>query len=145
MKIMTSRNLSAAFVIGITALFGVCALGQQYKVLHHFQPDPSNPNGLIQGSDGNFYGTTGQGGPIGAGTVFKMDASGTVTTLHSFTGSDGVRPLAALVQGSDGNFYGATNFGGASGYGVIFKITPSGAFTLLHSFAGSDGVGPQFG
>src|SRR6185503_11796979 len=104
-----------------------------YQVLHEFHPNPANPSGLIQGSDGNFYGTTGQNGPSGAGTIFKMDASGAITTLHSFSGSDGVRPLAALVQASDGNFYGATNFGGASGRGTVFKMTPSGTFTLLHS------------
>ena len=144
-RIMKSRNLLTAFVIGTTALFGASARGQQYQVLHDFHPNPANPSGLIQGSDGNFYGTTGQNGASGAGTVFKMDASGTVTTLHSFTGPDGVRPLAALVQGSDGNFYGATTFGGASGLGTVFKITPTGTFTSLHSFAGPDGKSPQFG
>jgi uncharacterized repeat protein (TIGR03803 family) len=142
---MKSRNLLTAFILGTTALFGASAQGQQYQLLHQFHPDPANPNGLVQGSDGNFYGTTGQGGPIGAGTVFKMDASGTVTTLHSFTGSDGVRPLAALIQGSNGNFYGATSQGGGSGLGTVFKITPSGILTTLHSFAGSDGASPQFG
>jgi uncharacterized repeat protein (TIGR03803 family) len=114
-------------------------------VLHQFHPDPASPGGLIQGSDGNFYGATASGGAVGAGTVFKMDPSGVVTTLHSFTGSDGVRPLAALIQRSDGNFYGTTTSGGASGYGTVFKITPSGTFTSLHSFAGSDGASPQFG
>jgi uncharacterized repeat protein (TIGR03803 family) len=142
---MKNRNLLTAFVLGATVFFGASARGQQYQVLHQFHPDPANPNGLIQGSDRSFYGTTSQGGPIGAGTVFKMDASGTVTTLHSFTGSDGVRPLAALTQGSDGNFYGATTFGGAHNLGTVFKITPSGALTTLHSFAGSDGVNPEFG
>jgi uncharacterized repeat protein (TIGR03803 family) len=141
---MKSRNLLTAFVLG-TALFGASARGQQYQVLHQFHPDPSNPNGLIQGSDGNLYGTTSQGGPTGVGTVFKMDASGTVTTLYSFTGGDGVRPLAALIQGSDGNFYGATASGGANGLGTVFKITSTGTLTTLHSFAGSDGASPQFG
>jgi uncharacterized repeat protein (TIGR03803 family) len=144
-QIVKSRNFLTVFVIGTTVFFGASARGQQYQVLHQFHPDPSNPNGLIQGSDGNFYGTTSQGGPIGVGTVFKMDAAGAVTTLYSFTGSDGVRPLAALVQGSDGNFYGATASGGANGFGTVFKITSAGALTTLHSFAGSDGASPQFG
>ena len=144
-RIMKSRNLLTAFVLGTTALFGASARGQQYQVLHQFHPNPANPSGLIQGSDGNFYGTTAGGGVIGVGTVFKITPVGAVTTLHSFTGSDGVRPLAALVQGSDGNFYGATASGGASGLGTVFKITPSGTFTSLHSFAGSDGASPQFG
>jgi len=142
---MKSRNLLAAFILGTTALFGASARGQQYQVLHQFHPDAASPNGLIQASDGNFYGTTSGGGAIGVGTVFKMDASGAVTTLHSFTGNDGVRPLAGLVQGSDGNFYGTTTFGGGSGLGTVFKITPSGTLTTLHSFTGSDGASPQFG
>jgi uncharacterized repeat protein (TIGR03803 family) len=142
---MKNRNLLTAFVLGTTALFGASARGQQYQVLHAFHPNPANPSGLIQGSDGNFYGTTSQCGPSGAGTVFKITFSGTLTTLHSFTGPDGVRPLAALVQGSDGNFYGATTFGGANGLGTVFKMTPSGTLTTLHSFAGSDGASPQFG
>src|SRR6202023_610231 len=129
-RIMRSRNLLTAFVLGIAALFGASARGQQYQVLHQFHPDPSNPNGLIQGTDGNFYGTTGQGGPIGAGTVFKMDSSGTVTTLHSFTGSDGASPeFGRWIQASDGNFYGTTSQGGGHNLGTVFKIDSSGALT----------------
>lgn len=74
---MKSRNLLIVFVLGTTVFFGASARGQQYQVLHQFHPDPSNPNGLIQGSDGNFYGTAALGGASGVGTVFKMDSSGT--------------------------------------------------------------------
>jgi uncharacterized repeat protein (TIGR03803 family) len=106
---------------------------------------------IIQGSDGNFYGTTIQGGANGPGTVFKMDTSGvvpTLTTLHSFAGSDGAQPQGGLVRGSDGNFYGTTTTGGPghdanSGSGTIFMITPLGALTTIHSFAGSDGAVPE--
>jgi uncharacterized repeat protein (TIGR03803 family) len=77
-------------------------------------PDGANPYaGLVQASDGNFYGTTGYGGANGEGTVFKITPAGTLTTLHSFDGSDGANPYAALVQASDGNFYGTTSSGGA--------------------------------
>jgi uncharacterized repeat protein (TIGR03803 family) len=93
----------------------------------------------IQGTDGNFYGTTYLGGSKELGTVFKVTPSGTQTTLHTFAGPDGSEPLAGLVQGANGSFYGTTNMGGAEGYGVVFKITPSGAFTTLHSFCSQSG------
>jgi uncharacterized repeat protein (TIGR03803 family) len=102
--------------------------------------------GLVQGTDGNFYGTTVAGGEItsywadGAGTVFKITPEGEVTTLHTFSGSDGAGPTAALIQGVDGNFYGTTEYGGtnnscgAGGCGTIFKMTPEGNLTTLYSF-----------
>ena len=68
----------------------------------------------MQGSDGNFYGTTSDGGANSGGTVFKITPGGTLTTLYSFAGSDGADPYAGLVQGSDGNFYGTTCVGGAT-------------------------------
>src|SRR5207302_10946622 len=91
---------------------------------------------LVQGSDGNFYGTTLLGGAHLEGTVFKIDATGSLTTLHSFSGSpgDGAVPFAGLVQGSDGNFYGTTASGGAFCPATGFRMTLSGAITVLHSF-----------
>ena len=76
--------------------------------------DGADPEaGLVQGSDGNFYGTTAYGGTNGAGTVFKISTNGALTSLYSFTGgNDGADPLAGLVQGSDGSFYGTTDGGG---------------------------------
>jgi uncharacterized repeat protein (TIGR03803 family) len=92
--------------------------------------------GLVRGSDGNFYGTTfGGGGASGFGTVFKITQSGTLTTLHTFAGSDGENPYAALLQATDGNFYGTTFEGGAHNGGTVFRMTPSGALTTLHNFA----------
>src|SRR5262249_42682481 len=61
--------------------------------------------GVIEGSDGNFYGTTYNGGASNAGMVFQMTPDGNFTGLHSFDGSDGANPAAALLQASDGNFY----------------------------------------
>ncbi len=99
--------------------------------------------GLVQGGDGNFYGTTALGGAHVKGTVFKIDATGSLTTLHSFSGSpnDGANPVAGLVQGSDGNFYGTTAFGGAHVKGTVFNIDATGSLTTLHSFSGSPGEG----
>jgi uncharacterized repeat protein (TIGR03803 family) len=108
--------------------------------------DGSGPYaGVLRGVDGNFYGTTSFGGTFGNGTVFKLTATGTLTTLHSFdyTAGDGAQPFAALIQASDGNFYGTTAGGGPSNAGTIFKITPSGTLTILHTFNGSDGATPM--
>jgi uncharacterized repeat protein (TIGR03803 family) len=100
--------------------------------------------GLAQGSDRNFYGTTGHGGTYGYGTVFKITTNGILTRLYSFTGgNDGADPEAAVAQGSDGNLYGTTYRGGAFGHGGVFKITTNGAFSRLYSFTGgSDGANP---
>jgi uncharacterized repeat protein (TIGR03803 family) len=124
--------------------------------------DGAGPNGLVQGSDGNFYGTTGGNGwrfvgfrapaLVGCGTVFKTSTDGLLTTLHAF-GSitnesgeplDGANPRAALVQGNDGYLYGTTGSGGAGGNGTVFKISTNGVLTTLYSFAGgNDGVSPN--
>jgi uncharacterized repeat protein (TIGR03803 family) len=131
--------------------------GGTFAVLYLFCPqggctDGANPwAGLVQGTDGNFYGTTEYGGSNGDGVVFKITPQGTLSTLYNFCSqggcADGSEPLAGLVQASDGNFYGTTYAGGASsncsgGCGTIFKITPNGTLTTLHSFSGSDGAAP---
>jgi uncharacterized repeat protein (TIGR03803 family) len=107
---------------------------------------------LIQATDGNFYGTTRTGGaPGGApcsacGTVFRMTLFGTLTVLHTFTGTDGALPLTALMQANDGNFYGTTYQSGSFNGGTVFKMTPAGTVTVLHQFAGvgggTDGANP---
>jgi uncharacterized repeat protein (TIGR03803 family) len=100
--------------------------------------------GLVRDSAGSLYGTTLLGGEGGAGTVFKIDASGNETVLYGFTaGSDGGFPLGGLFRDSAGNLYGTTNVGGASGAGVVFKIDTSGNETVLYSFTGgADGGYP---
>jgi uncharacterized repeat protein (TIGR03803 family)/VCBS repeat-containing protein len=100
---------------------------------------------LIQAADGSFYGTTSEGGASGGGTVFRIGAAGTVTTLHSFSGNDGFYPQAGLIQASDGSFYSTTVQGGASGFGTVFKISAAGLLTTLHSFTSGDGAYPQAG
>jgi uncharacterized repeat protein (TIGR03803 family) len=133
---------------GLGTVFKVTPSGTE-TVLYSFAggSDGEHPYaGVIQGSDGNLYGTTYLGGTSGYGTVFKLTLSGTETVLYTFAGgsSDGALPEAGLIQGSDGNFYGNTLQGGASGLGTVFKLTPSGTETILHSFAGgsSDGANP---
>lgn len=113
---------------------------------------------MIEGSDGNFYGTAGNGGVggtelcfvqeyPGCGVVFKITPNGTLTVLHSFTGgSDGANPVVGLVQATGGNFYGTTFQGAAGdglGWGVLFRITPAGTFAVLHTFDWSSGAQPR--
>ena len=105
--------------------------------------------GLIQASNGNFYGTALYGGANGYGAVFKLTPSGTLTTLHSFDNTDGSEPLK-LVQATNGDFYGTTAEGGANttlcggvGCGTLFRITQSGTLITLHSFDGTDGSWPH--
>ena len=102
--------------------------------------DGSYPySGLIQATDGSFYGTTEYNGASGHGTVFKITAAGKLTTLHSFNGTDGANPDVRVMQGSDGNFYGTTRVGGANNAGTVFEITPGGTLTTLYSFCSQSG------
>jgi uncharacterized repeat protein (TIGR03803 family) len=112
--------------------------------------DGSEPfAGLVQATDGNFYGTTAYRGAHDGGTVFKITPSGTLTTLHSFCGQmvcpNGTSPQAGLVQATNGDFYGTTAAGAnpgpapGSGAGTVFKITPSGTLTTLYSFCAQSG------
>jgi uncharacterized repeat protein (TIGR03803 family) len=109
---------------------------------------------LVQGSDGNYYGTTWAGGAGNGGTIFKITPTGTLTTLYSFCVSDypycgdGSNPIK-LTLGNDGNFYGTTAYGGGNGEGSIFKITPAGTLTTIYNFcsliACADGATPRDG
>jgi uncharacterized repeat protein (TIGR03803 family) len=128
-------------------------------------PDGMTPNGaLIQASDGNFYGTTMQGGPnngpncqYGCGTVFRITPEGKLTTLYSFCAlancADGASPEGALLQASNGKLYGETGIGGNGvqfGMGTLFELTLQGKLTTVHTFCAnypdcSDGIGPTFG
>ena len=103
--------------------------------------DPVAP--LIQGPDGEVYGTTYSGGAAADGTFFKISSGGVLTTLYNFSGIDGSTPVGGVILGSDGNFYGTTEGGGPYGYGTIFKVTPSGNLTTLYSFGDASGEYPM--
>jgi uncharacterized repeat protein (TIGR03803 family) len=125
----------------LTALLAVGLLpcgAQTFNTLVNFMGDinnsPDQPMALIQGRDGNFYGTSTFGGKfsfsdVEFGTVFKMTPAGEASLLHTFYQSqqllDGTLPYAGLVQGTDGNFYGTTD-GQGDNNGSVFKITPDG-------------------
>ena len=128
------------------ALYGVTATDQAHAATlttlvefnNNTAPKGLNPwGGLVQGTDGNFYGLTADGGANSSGTAFKMTPAGVLTTLVEFnntTAPKGRGPLGSLVQGTDGNFYGLSYLGGVNNKGTAFKMTPAGALTTLVEF-----------
>lgn len=105
-------------------------------------PGASPYCGLTPGADGNFYGTTANGGSNRLGTIYRVTTGGAFTSIFSFNGTNGANPYAALTVGGDGNFYGTTYAGGVSNCGTIFSITTNGAFTNLFSFRGTNNPYP---
>src|SRR5579863_9414409 len=154
---MVCRNSTLKTVswgVPLAALFALAAAipasSQAFTTLVSFNGnDGASPisTALVQGTDGNFYGTTDEGGNFGFGTAFRLTPAGSLTTLHSFCqGSncaDGINPTAGLVLGTDGNFYGTTVRGGRFNAGTIFRMTPQGILSTLHNFTGADGSFPE--
>jgi uncharacterized repeat protein (TIGR03803 family) len=155
---LSGGNSCSGGSVGCGTFFEITPDGVE-TVLYLFGASPSDgwdPGGLIQASDGNFYGTSAEGGAYGAGTVFKLTPAGVETVLYSFgaSPSDGAAPSGPLIQASDGDFYGTTASGGvnycatipgsSNNCGTAFKITPAGLETVVHSFGTSvsDGVEP---
>ena len=105
--------------------------------------DGSFPNALVQGKDGNFYGSTfcGPESPPnlfnGNGTIFRVTATGALTTLYSFTaGSDGANP-GNIVEAGDGNLYGIADTGTAR---TVFKLTKAAQRTTVYTLQGTNGT-----
>jgi uncharacterized repeat protein (TIGR03803 family) len=154
---------TTAYGGGSSNCYAYNGCGTVYKItpeggmttLYSFSELAAPLSGVIQASDGNFYGTTYYGGggscPSGCGTIFQLTPEGTLTTLTSFAGTDLSGP-GGLVQATDGNLYGTTLYGGAGnafrfdGNGTVFEITPGGTLTMLYSFCAqtncTDGGGP---
>lgn len=144
--------------------------GGTATLLHSFGSSYSDGSAsvgrLILDNSGNLFGTTQYGGEIGGcsfivngkrvgygcGTVFKLDASGTASSVHNFVDSDGAYPYAGLVQDTAGNLFGTASTGGVanctSAYfgecGTVFKVDTSGQFSVLYSFQGASN-GPDGG
>jgi uncharacterized repeat protein (TIGR03803 family) len=102
--------------------------------------DGERPNAIIQAANGDFYGTTSEGGEeLGSGTLFRITAAGKFSVVHSFCSqancADGEAPASAPIQGIDGSLIGTAAGGGTGGGGVVYKLTPSGNFKVVHSFA----------
>ena len=146
------------YYISCGTVFEVTAAGE-YKILHDFGTrldDGAFPSaGLVRDNDGNFYGTTLQGGGgcpssfYGCGTVYEITAAGEEKTIYAFRGrpDDGINPPGALLLDRQGNLYGTTSAGGAYGGGTVFKLTPTGEETILYSFGSKpgDATYPSFG
>jgi uncharacterized repeat protein (TIGR03803 family) len=129
---------------------------QTFTLLHTFKgSNGTTPAAaLVQGTNGDFYGTAGTGGSEGDGTIFKLSSTGELTTLYSFCSqsncSDGDGLSVPLIQAANGNFYGTTGYGGAGLYGgggTVFEVTPHGTLTTLYSFCSqpncADGATPS--
>jgi uncharacterized protein (TIGR03437 family) len=154
MKLCSETAVSTLCFVGLSVL--LCR-AQTFTTLTNFTgANGDSPQGtLVQGTDGNFYGTTAGGGVNGTGTVFKVTPGGALTTLYSFgpigvdyENTDGIWPIGTLTRGTDANFYGTTKTGGSNeGCGTIFKVTSAGALTTLYNFASSatDGCTPEAG
>ena len=120
--------------------------GLTYERLYSFHgPDGAGPAGIIQGSDGRFYGVTTVGRPVRGWNRLRLRSRDrrrrrlpqlpVALLLRQYLPS-------RLIQASDGNFYGLTVVGGTIGFGTIFRVTPSGEFTEIHVFTGPDGERP---
>jgi uncharacterized repeat protein (TIGR03803 family) len=117
-----------------------------FKTLHSFCSqanclDGSNPtNGLVQASNGSFYGVS-NGGVNGGGTIYKITGGGAFSVIYNFCSAancaGGAHVYGPLVQGTDGFLYGTTSYGGSGG--SIFKVSTSGAFTTLYTFCTQSG------
>jgi uncharacterized repeat protein (TIGR03803 family) len=100
---------------------------QSVTVLHNF-PDPDYPNdgteptaGLVQASDGNFYGVT-PGGLTGPGVIFEITPSGAYSVLYVFDSSTGAGPGSTPMQHTNGKIYGLAGSGGADNQGVLYSF-----------------------
>ncbi len=137
MKVNMRKRTCLVFILSVAT--AICSSAQTFSTLINFHgTDGANPQAsLVQGIDGDLYGTTGSGGDNGNGTVFKVTPSGTLTALSFCTEAncgDGARLLGGLVQTTEGNFYGTTFAGGDYDFGTVFRLAPNGTLTTLHSF-----------
>ncbi len=144
------KNACAVFLF--FAVSAIASSAQTFTVLLNFESsNGSGPNApLVQGLDGNLYGTAWSGG-TSIGTVFRMTPQGILSTIYDFCFpfcSDGANPVGLALTPS-GSFYGTTEQGGnincnaGAGCGTVFKVTPGGMLTTLHEFHISDGSLPS--
>jgi uncharacterized repeat protein (TIGR03803 family) len=144
-------NLYGASLHGVGASLGTLfrlTPANVFTTLHAFGggDDGGNPlASLVQGSDGNLYGTASTGGSNGVGTVFSLSTNGLFTPLWSFNSTNGSYPAAPLVQDRDGKLYGTTSAGGTQDLGTVFRLSTNGSFSSLVSFDYTGGAYPSNG
>ncbi len=144
-----NRLIQRMKALVLLVIAAVAVQAQTFTTLVNF----AGPNGrqpdygaLVQGVDGDFYGTTALGGEYQYGTVFLVTPQGGLKRLHSFDNSDGGFPNNVLLEIVGGLLYGTTRVGGANGRGTIYSMWPGGGyFTTLQSFDVGDGVKPFAG
>jgi uncharacterized repeat protein (TIGR03803 family) len=147
---MVSKRFSVATVLVAVGLALPCAGHAKpvYEKLHDFDDDGDGvfPMAGLVADAGALYGTTGEGGTSGAGTVYKIDpSSGEVTVLHSFDQTDGFEPLSTLARHGQ-TLYGTTAYGGARAQGTLFQVDAvTGAFSTLYPFHHQTGRYPFSG
>jgi len=119
------------------------------KIIHNFNGRQGLAfpiAGLTWGKDGYLYGTTPFNSGRNAGTVYKTDMKGHVTTVYGFHDpATGANPEGGLIEDSLGNFYGTTNTGGSDNMGVVYKVSEDGTETVLHSLTWDGGAHPRWG
>jgi uncharacterized repeat protein (TIGR03803 family) len=142
-----SRRLLIACAV-LMAFAAVPLQAQTYQDLYDLNCStgclPLNYAPLAQGSDGNLYGTTLEGGKHNLGTIFTVTPLGAYTDLWDFDGTTGSSPVGGLTE-VGGNFYGTTSAGGTAGFGVVFRFTPPHTVTVLHDIGSipNDGGSPR--
>src|SRR5260370_31970830 len=129
--------LVPALIAGLDLIPAGRVTAQTFSLLHSLTgvSDGANPRAGLILSGSTVYGTAGQGGSFGVGTVFAINTDGTgFTNLHNFTGgSDGAVPRAVIL--TNNTLYGTTRQGGSVGNGTVFAVNTNGSgFTTLHTF-----------
>jgi len=153
-KLKTFRLSRTVFLLYV--LTGFTAFGQSFATLGLFNGSNGSAPGdvsLVQGFDGNFYGTTFSGGATNAGVIYNVSPSGTLTRLYSFCGGDncatGDFAEGSLALAANGDFYGTNENGGNFQGGTIFRFASHGPATDFYNFCSltncDDGVAPNFG
>src|SRR5215471_4534600 len=116
---LQNRFGAACAVLGLSSTLLLSAPALEPETVFNFQLNIGTVMGsLVEGPDGNLYGTTAQGGPLGIGTIFRVTPAGTLTTLVTVQ----TNPAAGLIVGNDGLLYGMTTADGAGGFGTAFKM-----------------------
>lgn len=121
---------------GCGTIFKLTPDGQE-SVLHEFEGGRSagHPSDLLRDAQGNFFGTSYNGGSHKFGAVWKVSPDGTETVLYSFKHhADGEGVVPGLVADSEGNLYGLTQYGGENQAGVVFRVSPDGRIATLYTF-----------
>jgi uncharacterized repeat protein (TIGR03803 family) len=132
-RLVPRRRISGAWAGALLLLQAAALPAQTYTTVLSFDLTyGANPvAGLVQGIDGNLYGTTPAGGLAYDGTIYKISTSGLMGTIYHFclqTGCpNGSQPLSPLWQAASGEFYGTASMGGRpSSRGTIFRTSPHG-------------------